>query len=308
MGSYRQGFIGLLLSVLMMGSCMVTAQAAAPAIYGKLVFHRYSDYEAWDSRLYIYNFYTQQINSIGANWAINHSMNGHFSPDGKWLTFMGVQSGQHYGDAWDIYVWRVGSSDQPINLTQGNNQRDEDPKFLPDGQRIVFKQNGDLKIIRVLDKSIAAVTSNGWATEESMPYPLAATTQFVYAKGARSESRIYMIDQSGAYDTKLTNIASYYPVSWKNGEFLYSRWYSASNTHDQVYSYNTATKRSTRLPFNSPNVDTSDATPLDSRYLVVSRHNGHSYDLYIADSQSIDLWALPINSTLEELGADFTPY
>lgn len=34
--------------------------AIAPTFYGKLVFHRYSDYEAWDSRLYLYNLTTQQ--------------------------------------------------------------------------------------------------------------------------------------------------------------------------------------------------------------------------------------------------------
>lgn len=309
MRNFRHAFTKLLLLPLLISSPMVfSAQASAPAIYGKLVFHRYSGYEAWDSQLYLYNFYTKQLSQIGANWPIDHEMNGHFSPDGKWLTFMGATKGQHDGDAWDIYVWRVGSNDVPVNLTQANHKRDEDPKFLPDGQRIVFKQNGDLKIIRVSDKSIKSVTSNGWDTEESMPYPLGVTSQLLYAKGDRSESRIYTIDQSGAYDTKLTSIASYYPVYWQNGLFLYSRWYSASNAHDQVYSYNTVTKQSTRLLFNNADIDTSDPTPLDHRYLVVARHNGQSYDLYMADSQSADLWALPLNSSLEELGADFTPY
>ncbi|MFX8597225.1 hypothetical protein ABTM29_19145, partial [Acinetobacter baumannii] len=72
-------------------NCLFQLHAAiAPTFYGKLVFHRYSDYEAWDSKLYLYNFTTQQTTLLGANWKIDHMMNGHFSPDGKWLTFMGV--------------------------------------------------------------------------------------------------------------------------------------------------------------------------------------------------------------------------
>lgn len=302
--------LGLLNSIALLFSSQIALAAEAPAIYGKMVFHRYSSYDAWDSKLYLYNFATKQTTLLGANWAIDHAMNAQFSPDGKWLTFMGVAAGQHYGNAWDIYVWQVGSTNQPINLTQGNNQRDEDPKFMFDGQRIVFKQNADLKLIKIADKSITPITKNGWNAEESMPYPLYATSKVLYAKGARSESRVYSIDQSGAYDTQLINITSYYPVSWSNGRFLYVRWYSAGNSHDQVYSYDTKTNISTRLPFNNAMIDTSDPVPLDGRYLVVSRYvdSQNKYDLYMVDSQSTTIWPLAVNSSLEELGATYSPY
>lgn len=285
---------------------------AAPAFYGKLVFHRYSSYDAWDSQLYLYNFSTQKLQQLSGSWGIDHAMNANFSPDGKWLTFMGVNAGQHYGSAWDIYLWQVGSTNPPVNLTQGNNLRDEDPKFMPDGQRIVFKQNGDLKIIRLSDRAITSVTNNGWSSEKSMPYPLSGTNSLLYAKGADSTSRIYAIDQSGAYDNRLSNVTSYYPVDWGSGQFLYVRWYSGDNQHDQVYSYNVKTGKSVRLPFNSAYQDASDPAPLDNRYLVVSRTNCTDgmggYDLYMVDSQSGNIWTLPINSSLEDLGADYTPY
>ncbi|MDO0889083.1 hypothetical protein NCW36_18405 [Acinetobacter pittii] len=293
-------------------NCLFQLHAAiAPTFYGKLVFHRYSDYEAWDSKLYLYNFTTQQTTLLGANWKIDHMMNGHFSPDGKWLTFMGVNSGQHYGDAWDVYVWKVGSTELPINLTQGNNKRDEDPKFI-DNQRIIFKQNGDLKIIKMTDRTMTSVTQNGWDIEESMPYPMVNTTQILYAKGAGNNSRIFSIDQSGAYDTQLTNIASYYPVWWQGSRFLYVCWYSPTNPHDQIYIYDMANKQTTRLPFNNTNYDTSDPAPLDQRYMVVSlagqTGSRGGYDLYIADSLSSSVWPLPINTNLNELGAFYTPY
>lgn len=297
-------------SIILMTS-MFQLHAAAPTFDGKLVFHRYSDYGAWDSKLYMYNFTTQQTTPVGASWQIDHEMNGHFSPDGQWLTFMGVPAGQHNGDAWDIFIWKVGTTEQPVNLTQGNDRRDEDPKFI-DNQRIVFKQNGDLKIIKLADRVITSITNNGWGTEESMPYPVMYTTKMLYAKGADSSSRIFSIDQSGAYDTQLTNIASYYPIWWQGNKFLYVRWYSPTNEHDQIYEYDLNTHKTTRLPFNSSTVDTSDPAPLDNRYMVASlsgQEGGHGgYDLYIADSLSNTVWSIPVNTSLNELGASYSPY
>ncbi|MCY1420268.1 hypothetical protein D9M71_358830 [compost metagenome] len=73
-----------------------------------------------------------------------------------------------------------------------------------------------------------------------------------------------------------------------------------------------ATKQNTRLPFNSTVVNTSDPAPLDQRYMVVSlagqTGSRGGYDLYIADSLSSNVWALPINTNLNELGAFYTPY
>ena len=94
-----------------------------------------------------------------------------------------------YGSEFWTALWRcmgcvclkVGSTELPINLTQGNNKRDEDPKFI-DNQRIIFKQNGDLKIIKMTDRTMTSVTQNGWDIEESMPYPMVNTTQILYAK------------------------------------------------------------------------------------------------------------------------------
>ena len=154
---------------------------------------------------------------------------------------------------------------------------------------------------------MTSVTQNGWDIEESMPYPMVNTTQILYAKGAGNNSRIFSIDQSGAYDTQLTNIASYYPVWWQGSRFLYVRWYSPTNPHDQIYIYDMANKQTTRLPFNNINYDTSDPAPLDQRYMVVSlagqTGSRGGYDLYIADSLSSSVWPLPINTNLNELGA-----
>ena len=61
-----------------------------------------------------------------------------FSPDGKKITFMGIGKDTN---TWDIFLYDLTQAAAPINLTATGNTRDEDPKFSPDGKRIVFKQD-----------------------------------------------------------------------------------------------------------------------------------------------------------------------
>lgn len=312
MSKFTQGCSAVMASMVLMTSAFAATTIAAPALTGKMVFHRYSSYDAWDSQLYLYNFVTKQLTELSANWGIDNAMNASFSPDGKWITFMGVPTGQHYFNAWKIYLWQVGSSNPPVNLTQGDNLRDEDPKFL-DSQHIVFKQNGDIKIINLSDFSIKPVTNNGWTTEESMPYPLFGTTRILYAQGSGSSLRVCSIDQSGAYNKQLINSYSYYPVAWgSGGQFFYVGWFNNSNTNDQVYLYNPKTGSSQRLAFNDASVEAADPAPIDNRYLIVSRAGNTDsqggFDLSIADTQSNNVWPIPVNTNLDELGASYTPY
>src|SRR6478735_3224076 len=112
---------------------------AQPSISGKLVYHSYSCYACTGTKMYIYNFNTNTLTWVSQNWNIDYPMNAHFSPDGTKIVFMGQPAGS--GD-WDIYLWTIGSSSAPTNLTAGNGLKDEDPKFSPNGYRIAFKQDG----------------------------------------------------------------------------------------------------------------------------------------------------------------------
>ncbi len=76
-------------SIVFVTSVFQLHAATVPTFYGKLVFHRYSYYDAWDSKLYLYNFTTQQTTLLGTNWKIDHMMNGHFSPRWKMVNFYG---------------------------------------------------------------------------------------------------------------------------------------------------------------------------------------------------------------------------
>ena len=86
-------------------------------LHGRIIFHRYTNYDAWDGRLYLYDFGTRQLKCLSERWEIDHAINANFSPDGQQIVFMGVPRGQHRGDAWNVYLWRVGSRAKPLNIT-----------------------------------------------------------------------------------------------------------------------------------------------------------------------------------------------
>ncbi|MES2267200.1 MAG: hypothetical protein V4520_10590 [Bacteroidota bacterium] len=285
-----------------------------PVVTGKLVYHTYACYACAGTKMYIYNFSTNTLSWVSQNWNIDYPINAHFNPDGTKIVFMGQPAGS--GD-WDIYLWRVGSSDAPTNLTAGNGLKDEDPKFSPNGYRIAFKQDGDLKLLD-LDANITDVITKTPAIEEGMPYYNDDATGLLFAQGAGSNSDIYQINLDGTNKTALANVADvqeYYPIKRDQNTFLYSRWYSAGDHHDQVYMGYFANSTRTRLPFNNNNAEYADAYPCGANHVILSSTRAGTaggYDLYIADITSANIWSLTsynagINSSDNELGAAYTP-
>lgn len=283
-----------------------------PSIQGKVVYHSYSCYGCDGTKMYIYNFTTNQLSCISQNWNIDYPINAHFNDNASKIVFMGQPVGS--GD-WDIYIWTVGSSSAPINLTAGNGLRDEDPKFSPNGYRVAFKQNNDLKIIEISSGIITDVTKTT-STEEGMPYYTTDGTTLLYAKGAESSSDIFKISTSGTGNKSLatvTGVQEYYPILRNATTFLYTRWYSASNQTDQVYLGYFANSTRTRLPFNNSNADYSDAFPCGTDYVILSTNKAGgsgAYDLSIANINTGQIWSLSkyntqINTEDNELGACF---
>ena len=213
---------------------IIESEEPFPLSEGKIVFHSYSDYEAWDGKLFLYDFSEQLLTEISQGWDIDHTINAHFSPDGSKIVFMGAPAGNHNSSSWDIYLWDLFSG-LPINLTANNGLRDEDPKFSPNGSEIVFKQDGDLKVMDLINDTIIHTTNNGYSIEESMPYYKSDNQYIIYAKGAGISSDIYLINKDGTDNQSLeniTNIQEYYPIIRSNSTFLYTRWVSAANHHD----------------------------------------------------------------------------
>jgi Tol biopolymer transport system component len=302
----------LLLLVILAAAHGAQARGAGPEFTGQLLFHRYSSYDAWDSKLYLYDYKTGTLTCLSAAWAIDHAMNAHFSSDGRSIVFMGVPRGRHDGRSWDIFLCALARSADPVDLTARNGLRDEDPSFSPDGKTIVFKQDGRVKFVDVATRKVRPLRELAPGVEWSMPVFTTNGRAVVAMTGARASGDLYAVNLDG---TKLMPIATtrgvqeYFPVAWDANRLLYVRWLSADNRNDQIYCYRWRDKKAERLPLWEDNSNASDPCPADDRWVFFSstRSGGKGgYDLYAGDSVSgraFPLAAEGINTPAEELGA-----
>ena len=290
-----------------------TANPPNPAsrLQGRIIFHRYTNYDAWDGHLYLYEFGTRRLNCLSDRWQIDHAINGNFSPDGKQIVFMGVPRGQHRGDAWDVYLWRLDSRAKPLNLTEQLGTRDEDPRFAPDGKRILFKQDGEIRIMDLANRRIQSIAFGGPRAERSMPMFTLDGKQVVYAEGARKDMDVFLVDLSTGTRRPLAierGIQEYFPVPLDASRFLYVRWTSQTDHHDQLWLGSLDGRTHEPLRFNQLGSDSSDPYPIDARLVVYSstRAGGQGgYDLYLGDREDGASWSLNspgINTPQEELG------
>ncbi len=287
-----------------------------PILTGKLVYHQYDEYGD-ASKMFLYNFATNSLSEISKSWNIYNPINAHFNNDGSAIVFMGEATAN---SKWDIYLWKLNSSDLPKNLTMNDGCRDEDPKFSPDGLHICFKQTpngktGNIKIMDLDGNITNNVTSN--TIESGMPYYTSDGKALIYARGAGNSSDIYMINIDGTNNHpmyNMKNVDEYYPVVINDSSFLYTRWYNSNNNYDQVYIGKINSIITSRLAFNTINADYSDAYPYNDSLVILScdKNGGKGgYDLYIANINSGKMWPLSsyntgINSTLNELGACYS--
>lgn len=281
-----------------------------PALSGRLVYHSYSCYECGDSKIMLYDFATNTHTVLSTQWNINNPMNAHFSPDGKKIVFMGVdpETGQ-----WDIFIWKTGDAAQPVNLTKAlTKSRNEDPKFSADGSSVIFKSKGKLTRMDTLGNITAQYTVT--QKEASMPYFADHDQYILYAAETDDISSIYsynIADKNVKTVFAAPGIYAYYPIAINDNSFIFTRWYSSSNHHDQLYMGYLDARASVALPFNEPSGDYSDAYPVDSKYILLSSTRSGTrggYDMYIADIHTGAIWSMgmynaAVNTKNNELGA-----
>ncbi len=286
-----------------------------PSLTGKMMFHRYTDYETLDSELFLYDFGANTLSQISSSWTVVTSpMNAVFSPDGSSIVFMGIGTATQ---SWDVFKYSFATGGNPQNLTPSGNYRDEDPRFSPDGSKIYFKRDGHLAFIDVATSTITVVDSNP-SILFNMPCE-APGGEFVLYSGA-SGTNAYIAKYSLATSVSTTlydreNVGEYYPVPVDTASFYYSANYSSTNHHDQIYVGYLDGSAPVYLPFNTPSADYSDACPVNSDWLILSGTRTDSsggYDLYIANVTSGAIYRLStynsaINTSLNELGASYHP-
>lgn len=308
-----------LIAGLALGGSLSVAPAdvtvSPPSLNGRLLFHRYTGYDNYDSQLFLFDFQANSLTCISESWPIDHAMNAHFSPDGERIVFMGLPKGNRNSKDWDVFCWKFGSKQQPENLTEANGLRDEDPNFAPDGASIVFKQAGRIAFLDLKTKAVQQVDMQGKA-ERSMPVFLSGGRRVVMMENAAADGDLYVCNRDGTNRKPVAaepNLQEYFPVRWDDNRLLYVRWPNADNRNDQIYVHDWKTGTNHPLTFCKQDANYSDPYPIDGRWVFFSstREKGAGgYDLYLGDSktgaaQSVEFETL--NTTAEELGSSYLP-
>jgi len=307
-------FAGLVLAY-SLGVAPADEKVPPPSLNGRLLFHRYTSYDNYDSQIFLYDFQTNSLKCISESWPIDHAMNAHFSPDGERIVFMGLTRGKRDSKDWDIFYWKVGSNQEPENLTQGNGLRDEDPNFAPDGSSVVFKQAGRIAFLDLKTKAVQQVEIPG-KTERSMPVFISGGRQVVMMENAAVDGDLYVCDRDGTNRKAVAaepRLQEYFPVRWDHNRLLYVRWANAENRNDQIYVHDWKTGMNQSLAFCKQDANYSDPYPIDMRWVFFSSTGEKGvggYDLYLGDSktgatQIIEFGTL--NTKAEELGSSYLP-
>jgi hypothetical protein len=116
---------------------------------GKLVFERYSTYEAGDSQMFIVTFPDLTIGpDLGVTYGLCSPLNGIFSPDGRYLVLGATIRGDGPCPVLDrtqleLFILDLDNPGKKQRITN-NMVPDEDAQYSPDGSYILFKHDGNL--------------------------------------------------------------------------------------------------------------------------------------------------------------------
>ncbi|VWC51636.1 MULTISPECIES: discoidin domain-containing protein [Burkholderia] len=288
------------------------------ALTGKLVYHSYVKYGDGTSQLFLYDFSAHTLTQLSKSaWGITDPMNGVFSPDGKWLAFMGIKN-----NAWNVFMVQLGTSNAPINMTNSTGAtRNEDPKFSADGKTLVFKQNGDVKQATLsytsagpAFTSVVSLTNAPAGAEYSMPFLAPDASAVYYASGTGANmglmKRTLATGATAVFDNP-AGLQTYYPIVRADGTVFYARWKDTSQL-DQIYS-KTADPASTpnQLALNDCISNNSDPAPVSgTNYLFFSSTTAGGYQLYVGDVTTGQRWSLSqfgvnADTTKAKLGSSY---
>jgi len=268
---------------------------------GKLVYHSYVKYGDGTSQIFLYDFSAHTLTQLSKpSWGITDPMNAVFSPDGKWIAFMGVSNG-----AWNVFMYQLGTSNAPVNMTNSTGAtRNEDPKFSTDGKTLVFKQNGNVEQATLsytsagpVFTSVLSLANAPSGGEYSMPFLTPDADAVYYASGTGANmdllKRTIATGATAVFDHP-AGLETYYPIVRADGTVFYARWKDSSSQLDQIYT-------KTSDPASAPNPlslndcisNNSDPAPVSgTNYLFFSSTTAGGYQLYVGDVTTGQRWNL----------------
>jgi len=316
--------VGILLLVLLLCCGFADDGQELPSLQGRLVYHSYVSYDDKGSRLCVFDFESGEMRDISEeisaiNPGVEHAMNGHFGSATD-IVFMAMELNQWGYDHWYVYHYNLDTK-ALTNLVAGSEYNYEDPKYAPDGSRIVMKrriwQDDDwsysLVEMDMSTKDLTVLLEDGY--ENSMPYYSRGGNRIYYAQYDGVESKIYSLNRADLQvreEYAEQGVYAYYPVvRWTGQEEVYfSKWHSSSNRADKIAQL-TQTGYAL-LPFNTQEAaDYSDACPVGEGYMMLSATLDGTYDLYLADCETGELWPMSLYSPAintdhrNELGAHY---
>jgi len=294
-----------------------TVQQPPLAIAGRLVYHSYSSYlaaplDANDGHVFICPLPSGPLRKLTQGLPVENAMNPHISADGSRVTFMAIPQGAARNrNSLEIYVYNLAA--EALSRLTSDSTPDEDPKFSPDGQQIVFKRNGQIWTMNSDGGNPAQITST--ASEKSGPNYSPDGANIVYWSDARANADIWVMSSAGTGATKIIGtlaLQEYYPIYRDAQTILFTRWESAADTHDKIFSYSTTSGSTQRLPLNQAGANDSDSFPVDSTLIGFSsdRVGGKGgYDVYVGNPSTGAVYPVSAaNSGYHDLGGSFSPY
>jgi len=273
--------------------------------------------------------------------SLSNAMNPSFSPDGRLITFMAIPSGEPLvRSSLRVYVYdcvkKTVSTPFPLREPGEAAVMAEDPRFSPDGARIIFKGNDRIWTM-TRDGRNARELTNQFEDERSGPnYEPTNGSRIVYWKGGCPFGDIYWALKDGTDESCLfgtdTDCAvrqlgdclnDYYPVFWDSNRILFASWdkfvssapdcdcQELPNPDDDLHLYTISPPSlETLWRLNTDTYDESDPFVVDSSWIGFSSTrggNGH-YDLYLGNPTTGQIMPLAsLNDNLHQLGGSYSP-
>ena len=294
-----------------------TVTDTAAALNGRIAYHTYSAYLAeptapGDGQIFVYRLDNTYHKAVTAAHSVDNAMHPRFSPNGNLLALMAIPADAFRSrTSLELYCLDLATA-RLIRLTT-NSVPDEEPSFHPDGKQIIFKRNGQLWTLSLADGSERQVSAS--LEEPSGPCFSPDGLTVAFGGGLGENADIWTISSDGTFLTRtLTTpgIKESYPSFKDANSLLFTRWNSATDSCEKLYSCNISGRYTNRLWINTDNAHDTDGFPVDDDFVGFSsdRSGGKGgSDIYLGklDTGKIIKLGEAANSSLHDLAGSYSP-